>query len=243
VRGRKKFDPTAASTQYSCRDRIHSDQGGRNDKTLREQPIASEPAARAQPQHELTGDEVCTIVDQEIRRLPQNQQVAVVLCLLEGFTHEAAANQLGWPLGTVKSRIATARQTLTRRLTRRGLTPSCIIAILRRGLSLREPSPSVSVHLVRLATETAANSLASPSLVTATMSAPIARLAREVPKLMLITRIQAAAVLVTTITALAWIAPTVLSARPVNPVARTRPEINPSTNPSVPPFQPPRTDL
>ena len=38
----------------------------------------------------------------------------VVLCDLEGLTHEEAARQLGWPVGTVKSRLARGRERLPR---------------------------------------------------------------------------------------------------------------------------------
>ena len=46
---------------------------------------------------------------------------AVVLCLLEGMTPEQAARHLGWPVGTVHSRLARGRERLRGRLTRRGL--------------------------------------------------------------------------------------------------------------------------
>jgi hypothetical protein len=44
------------------------------------------------------------------------------LCYLEGLTHEEAAEQLRWPVGTVRSRMARARDLLRRRLVRRGFT-------------------------------------------------------------------------------------------------------------------------
>jgi RNA polymerase sigma factor (sigma-70 family) len=59
---------------------------------------------------------------EEIRRLPAKYRIPVLLCYLEGLTHEEAARQLRWPLGTVKGRLARAREVLRRRLTRRGLT-------------------------------------------------------------------------------------------------------------------------
>ncbi len=52
-----------------------------------------------------------------------------MLCLFQGKTHEAAAVELGCPLGTVKSRLAGGRATLIRRLTRRGLAPSAAAAL------------------------------------------------------------------------------------------------------------------
>ena len=47
-----------------------------------------------------------------------------MLCYLEGLTHEQAAQQLGWPVGTVRSRLSRGRDKLRERLERRGAVPS-----------------------------------------------------------------------------------------------------------------------
>jgi RNA polymerase sigma factor (sigma-70 family) len=67
--------------------------------------------------------ELGPIVQEEVRRLPEKYRAAVVLCYWEGLTQEQAAAQLGCPLGTVRSRIARARDLLRRRLSRRGVAP------------------------------------------------------------------------------------------------------------------------
>src|SRR5204862_432003 len=51
-------------------------------------------------------------------------QAAVVLCDLEGRRHKKAARQLGWPEGTLSSRLARGRALLARRLLRRGVVPA-----------------------------------------------------------------------------------------------------------------------
>ena len=61
---------------------------------------------------------------EEIVRLPERYREPVVLCYLEGLTTEEAARRLGWPRGTVLSRLSRARERLRGRLTRRGLAPS-----------------------------------------------------------------------------------------------------------------------
>jgi RNA polymerase sigma factor (sigma-70 family) len=71
--------------------------------------------------------DVARTVHEEVGRLPENYRAAVVLCYLEGLTHEQAASQLGWPVGTVRSRLAWAREKLRSRLVRRGLAPSAAI--------------------------------------------------------------------------------------------------------------------
>ena len=62
------------------------------------------------------------IVQEEVRRLPEKYRSVVLLCYWEGLTQEQAALQLGCPIGTVRSRIARARDLLRRRLVRRGLS-------------------------------------------------------------------------------------------------------------------------
>jgi polysaccharide biosynthesis/export protein len=64
-----------------------------------------------------------TVIQEEVRRLPENYRAVVALCYWEGLTQEQAATQLGCPLGTVRSRLARARNRLHRQLTRRGLAP------------------------------------------------------------------------------------------------------------------------
>ncbi len=51
----------------------------------------------------------------------------MVLCDLEGHTHEQAARDLGWPVGTVKSRLSRGRERLRGRLLRRGLAPDGVL--------------------------------------------------------------------------------------------------------------------
>jgi RNA polymerase sigma factor (sigma-70 family) len=70
--------------------------------------------------------EIAQVLDDELSRLPERLRAAIVLCDMEDLTHEQAAAQLGWPVGTVKSRLARGRQRLRSRLVRRGLAPSVV---------------------------------------------------------------------------------------------------------------------
>jgi RNA polymerase sigma factor (sigma-70 family) len=67
--------------------------------------------------------EVAAILHEELSRLPERYREAIVLCYLEGHTCESAARRLGWPVGTVKSRLTRGRNRLRGRLVRRGLAP------------------------------------------------------------------------------------------------------------------------
>ena len=63
-----------------------------------------------------------SVLHEEVDQLPEKHRVPVVLCYLQGLTHEEAARRLGWPVGSVKGRLARARDCLRTRLQRRGLT-------------------------------------------------------------------------------------------------------------------------
>jgi RNA polymerase sigma factor (sigma-70 family) len=76
----------------------------------------------------LERDEVCAIVHEEIDRLEDGLRIPIVLCALEGLTHEEAARRLRWPVGTVKSRLVRGRRRLKGRLMRRGLAPAAVLA-------------------------------------------------------------------------------------------------------------------
>ena len=73
-------------------------------------------------------DDRDAILHEELVRLPDKYRTAVVLCDLEGLTQEQAARQLGWPDGTVRSRLARGRERLRERLTRRGMAPAVVLA-------------------------------------------------------------------------------------------------------------------
>jgi RNA polymerase sigma factor (sigma-70 family) len=77
--------------------------------------------------------ELGKILDEEINRLPAKYRSPVVLCYLEGITHEEAARQLQWPLGTVKGRLSRARSVLESRLSRRGVACGAALAVLAAG--------------------------------------------------------------------------------------------------------------
>ncbi|HJZ91591.1 MAG TPA: sigma-70 family RNA polymerase sigma factor [Gemmataceae bacterium] len=67
-------------------------------------------------------------IDFEVDRLPEKYRVPVVLCELEGQPIAGAARMLGWPQGTMASRLARGRDLLARRLARHGLSVAGLVA-------------------------------------------------------------------------------------------------------------------
>jgi RNA polymerase sigma factor (sigma-70 family) len=76
-----------------------------------------------QPECTVERDELKHILDEEIQRLPDKYRKPVVLCYLEGKTHDQAARHLRWSPGSVRGRLDRARAKLRDRLQRRGLAP------------------------------------------------------------------------------------------------------------------------
>jgi HlyD family secretion protein len=86
-------------------------------------------------------DDRDNVLHEELSRLPERYRLAVMMCDLEGLTQEQAARQLGWPPGTVRSRLARGRGRLRDQLTRRGLAP----AVVPVGASLARPAVSAAL--------------------------------------------------------------------------------------------------
>lgn len=92
------------------------------------------------------------VLDEELARLAEKYRTPLVLCDLEGRTHEQAAAQIRCPVGTVKSRLSRAREQLRSRLNRRGLSTSSLLA---PAAHLHEPIPVVPAGLLDATTRAA----------------------------------------------------------------------------------------
>lgn len=111
--------------------------------------------------------EAAAAVHEELARLRETERLPVVLCDLEGLTHSAAAEALGWPVGTVAGRLSRARAKLRARLARRGFAPASAVP------ALVAPPPLVSSALTLTAGAPPAVALLAEGVLSAMHSAKL----------------------------------------------------------------------
>ncbi|MEX2119988.1 MAG: sigma-70 family RNA polymerase sigma factor [Pirellulales bacterium] len=142
-------------------------------RTVCERQAQSMPVA--EPTLEVAWQEVRRVLDEELNRLPDKYRSALVLCYLEGLTHEEAAARLGCPPGSISWRLERGRVLLRSRLTRRGLTLSAgLLTLLFSG----HASAAVPSTLVE-STVRSALVLASDHAAVETLPESVVELLRE----------------------------------------------------------------
>jgi RNA polymerase sigma factor (sigma-70 family) len=159
------------------------------------QELPDVPLPAADPASEAVWRDLRPVLDEEVARRPAKYRVPFVLCYLEGRTNEQAARDLGWPKGTVATRLAGARQRMRARLARRGLAPSAVVlAAVLAGQAGAAPAP---MSLVLATAGAALKFAADGAAAKAGVSIPVAHLTRGALRSMFLSRLNAvAAVLV-----------------------------------------------
>jgi RNA polymerase sigma-70 factor (ECF subfamily) len=68
------------------------------------------------PEAELMSKQIATTVNETMQALPEELRTAITLREIEGLSYEDIASIMNCPIGTVRSRIFRARETISERL-------------------------------------------------------------------------------------------------------------------------------
>ena len=159
-----------AKGQAGCR-RAHETRAGTMRKT--------ETGARA------AWTDLQEALDEALQALPDHYRAALVICHLEGRTHEEAARQLGCPLPTLRSRLTRGRKLLRKELTRRSLALSAGAVGVALLANVAEAAPATLV----VATLNAASRFAAGRAAAGLISAKVASLTQGTLKAMFVNKL------------------------------------------------------
>jgi len=99
------------------------------------------------PLADVSWQEACSVLHEELNRLPDSFRLPLLLCYLQGYSRDEAAELLGWKLGSVKGGLERGRNLLRQRLERRGVTLSAglfTVLVSRQATEAATLSPLAS---------------------------------------------------------------------------------------------------
>jgi RNA polymerase sigma factor (sigma-70 family) len=173
--------------------------GNRARRQTRERQVVEMPAA------EVPGDPVWqdlrSILDEELNRLPEKYRAPLVFCYLEGKTKDETARQLGWPEGTVSGRLARAKEMVRSRLERRGLALTS--AVLGAALTGNAAPAAVPASLLDATIRVGLLFAAGQGATAGALAAPVSLLTERVLRTMSLGKLKTAAAVLLTVTVLA----------------------------------------
>jgi RNA polymerase sigma factor (sigma-70 family) len=110
------------------------------------QQARQQQAARQRPEAftpEEDDRETHALLHEELNRLPRKYRDVLILCYLKNKSHEQAAQELGYPPGSMSRHLQRARELLRERLLRRG-----VLAALAASTLTESASAAVSAALL-----------------------------------------------------------------------------------------------
>ncbi|AGA28116.1 sigma-70 family RNA polymerase sigma factor [Singulisphaera acidiphila] len=134
--------------------------------------------------------ETDALLHEEVDRLPESYRSPVVLCYLQGLSYTAAANQLGISEGTVRGRLARARDRLRIRLTRRGVVVPAGFLIGENAWT--SASAAVPNSLIQLAVQGGLQTAVGKGAVAGAVSTSVVVLTKGVLRTMFLTQFKIA---------------------------------------------------
>jgi RNA polymerase sigma factor (sigma-70 family) len=125
--------------------------------------------------------ELEVVLHEELARLPENYRQVLVLCHLEGRTHQQAARELGWPAGSVSRHLRRAGELLRERLAGRGVAMPAAGSVLA---GLAAPAPGAVPEALAQATLQAVGEYVAGSALVGGVGVSAVELAKEVLRAM-----------------------------------------------------------
>lgn len=115
----------------------------RKRRTVREQALGE--STDVADHRSTSWNEARPLLDDEVARLPEKYRLPLLLCCLQGYSHQEAARQLAWPIGTVAGRLSRGKVLLKKRLLKRGIviSPSLLTLCLAHDAMAAVPSEAL----------------------------------------------------------------------------------------------------
>ncbi|MGH7222680.1 MAG: sigma-70 family RNA polymerase sigma factor, partial [Gemmataceae bacterium] len=143
--------------------------------------------SESQPSVKAAWQQVQATLHEALGQLPEKYRAVLVLCYLEGLSHEEAARQLACPLATLRSRLARGREKLRVTLARRGLDLSVTSFAALAAAGAAEGAVPATLGQTTLE---AAGRFAAGQPVNQVVSAAVARLVKGGLRTMLVGKIK-----------------------------------------------------
>jgi RNA polymerase sigma factor (sigma-70 family) len=161
---------------------------GRRKSEVGQLPVSHSP----DPLTKAIEQETREVIDEEVQRLPRRYRAPIILCYFEGHTTDQAARQLGWSAGSVRGRLARARERLRARLSQRGIAGAEFEPVAKAPSAVPLALLSSTVRIVVQTT-------ASQAVVAGTSTAA-ARMASDMLRTMFMSKVKAIAVALAVLT-------------------------------------------
>lgn len=151
---------------------------------------AQRPPLPSSAPEDLSVREAGGLLHEELERLPARYRDPLVLCYLQGKTHDEAATELGWKLTVFRGRLERARKALGEQLRRRGLALS---TALLTGMLAEARTALATTFAVATARAAVVEPLSS--MACGLISPTICQLTQEVLRTMSLSPVKVAAAL------------------------------------------------
>jgi RNA polymerase sigma factor (sigma-70 family) len=133
----------------------------------RERRYSDMPRAARLDEH--SWQELRSVLDEEIGRLPEKYRAPLVLCYFEGKSQDRAAKELGWAKSTLDRRLSRGRELLRKQLIRRGITLSAamLATALCEKVAGAAVSATITINTVKAATSVLAGKVVAGGYISA----------------------------------------------------------------------------